>query len=283
MLSSHNFIKQSDMIEEQESRKIETNYTVKKKPSVFLDEEGQPLTDEEIKEDLVLSAYQKEKMSQFNQDVLEARHHLKKVFKKERDKFFHELLEIKELVTQQAHLEGEEIKKEAYQAGLKEGQKDGYESGLETGYEAGVKQANTLKENALFVVEKANLEMATYQKEKQQDFVDLAVEMAEIILNQELTLSEEALKVLLEPVLNRIEKTDNFITVFVSKMNMESTQCYMRKLKEENPEMKYTVISDESLNQNDCIVETNYELLDLTLRKQLEKMVEKLKLGDSND
>ena len=272
MLSSHNFFKHSEMVEEKEIRKIETNYVIKKKEPIVTDEEGE--------EDIILTEFQKEKMAEFMSEVNQAKMHLNRVLKKERDKFFSELRKLKAEVLENARVEGEEIKKEGYQAGLTEGQLDGYESGLENGYQAGLEDANVLKKNALKVIDQATAEMVVYQKEKQHEFIELSSIMAEKILHKELSLSEPELKVLLEPVLNKLEKGDNFITIFVTKSNQESTKVFMESLKETYTDMKYVVLVDNSLEKNGCVIETNYELIDLQLKKQLDGMVKDLLNGE---
>ena len=272
MLSSHNFFKHSEMVEEKEIRKIETNYVIKKKEPIVTDEEGE--------EDIILTEFQKEKMAEFMSEVNQAKMHLNRVLKKERDKFFSELRKLKAEVLENARVEGEKIKKEGYQAGLTEGQLDGYESGLENGYQAGLEDANVLKKNALKVIDQATAEMAVYQKEKQHEFIELSSIMAEKILHKELSLSEPELKVLLEPVLNKLEKGDNFITIFVTKSNQESTKIFMESLKETYTDMKYVVLVDNSLEKNGCVIETNYELIDLQLKKQLDSMVKDLLNGE---
>ena len=272
MLSSHNFFKHSEMVEEKEIRKIETNYVIKKKEPIVTDEEGE--------EDIILTEFQKEKMAEFMSEVNQAKMHLNRVLKKERDKFFSELRKLKAEVLENARVEGEKIKKEGYQAGLTEGQLDGYESGLENGYQAGLEDANVLKKNALKVIDQATAEMVVYQKEKQHEFIELSSIMAEKILHKELSLSEPELKVLLEPVLNKLEKGDNFITIFVTKSNQESTKVFMESLKETYTDMKYVVLVDNSLEKNGCVIETNYELIDLQLKKQLDGMVKDLLNGE---
>ena len=280
MLSSHNVYKQSEMVEDKRVKKIKTDYVVKKKEPVYFDIDGNITSNDQDEEQIIITEHQKIKMRQFNKEVEKSKKHLDKVFKKERDKFFAELRRIKEQVIEQAKLEGEALKKEAYEEGLKEGQLDGYESGLENGYQAGEEKANHLKENALKVIENAENEMKKYQREKQHEFIDLASIMAETILGKELKQTKSELQTLLEPVLNKLDKNDNFITIFVRKENQEHTNKYMNELKECYPEMKFAVIVDDSLEKNGCIVETNYELIDLQLRKQLDLMVNDLTKGE---
>jgi flagellar biosynthesis/type III secretory pathway protein FliH len=44
--------------------------------------------------------------------------------------------------------------------------------------------------------------------------------MAENIIHHELSLSEDKLKLLLQPVLNQLEKAENFISIYVTKDNL---------------------------------------------------------------
>ena len=280
MLSSHNIYKQSEMVEDKRVKKIQTDYVIKKKEPVYFDSEGNIALKDHDEEKIIITEHQKLKMREFNKEIEIAKSHLKKVFKRERDKFFSELSLIKEQVIEQAKLEGEELKKEAYQEGLKEGQIDGYESGLENGYQAGEEKANHLKENSLKVIKQAEEQMTRYKKENQHEFIELAAEMAEMILGKELSQSEMELQILLEPVLNRLDKNDNFITIFVRKENQEQTSNYMNELKECYPEMKFAVIVDDALEKNGCVIETNYELIDLQLKKQLDLMVKELTKGE---
>lgn len=280
MLSSHNIYKQSEMIEDKRVKKIQTDYVIKKKKPVYFDSEGNIALKNHEEENIIITEHQKLKMREFNKEIEIAKSHLKKVFKRERDKFFSELRLIKEQVIEQAKLEGEELKKEAYQEGLKEGQIDGYESGLENGYQAGEEKSNHLKENSFKVIKQAEEQMTRYKKENQHEFIELAAEMAEMILGKELSQSEMELQTLLEPVLNRLDKNDNFITIFVRKENQEQTSNYMNELKECYPEMKFAVIVDNALEKNGCVIETNYELIDLQLKKQLDLMVKELTKGE---
>ena len=54
----------------------------------------------------------------------------------------------------------------------------------------------------------------------------------------------------------------------------------MESLKETYTDMKYVVLVDNSLEKNGCVIETNYELIDLQLKKQLDGMVKDLLNGE---
>lgn len=202
------------------------------------------------------------------------------VIKKERDKFFHELRTIRATVEEATELEAERIKEEAYDSGLKEGRLDGFEVGKKEGFQVGVEEAGYLKDNALEIIKNTKEQVEQYKKEKQNEFIELASIMAEKVVNEELSTDEVSLRKIIAPVLNRLDKEDNFITVFVTKDNYESTIKYMEKLKQTSEQMKYTVLVDESLKLNGCVIETDYEVIDLDIKKQLELMVKDLSEGE---
>ena len=283
MLSSRKFFKNAEVVEEKNIKKIETTHIPKKKKQE-IPHENQDLSVSDLKQiehDFYQS--QKRKQEMFDQSLQKTRDDYLLMIKKEKQKFFHELLRLKEEVLQKSLEEGEQIKQEAYLAGVKEGQLDGFESGKESGFDAGLKEAESLKQNALSIIEQTNEAMNAYQKEKQEDFIKASALMAENIINQELSLSEDKLKLLLQPVLNKVEKADNFITISVTKDNLENTNLYMEKMKEQFAGLKFAVLVDEALETNGCVIETNYEVIDLQIKKQLDAMVKDLMKENDDD
>lgn len=283
MLSSRKFFKNAEVVEETNIKKIETTHIPKKKKQeIHYENKDLSVSDlKQIERDFYQS--QKRKQEIFDQSLQKTRDDYLVMIKKEKQKFFHELLRLKEEVLQKSLEEGEQLKQEAYLTGLKEGQLDGFESGKETGFKAGQKEAESLKQNALSIIKQVNEEMNAYQKEKQEDFIKASALMAENIINQELSLSEDKLKLLLQPVLNKVEKADNFITIFVTKDNLENTNLYMEKMKEQFAGLKFAVLVDEALERNGCVIETNYEVIDLQIKKQLNAMVKDLMKENDDD
>lgn len=283
MLSSRKFFKNAEVVEEKNIKKIETTHIPKKKKQE-IPHENQDLSVSDLKQ-IEYDFYQSQKRKQemFDQSLQKTRDDYLLMIKKEKQKFFHELLRLKEEVLQKSFEEGEQIIQEAYLAGVKEGQLDGFESGKESGFDAGLKEAESLKQNALSIIEQTNEAMNVYQKEKQEDFIKASALMAENIINQELSLSEDKLKLLLQPVLNKVEKADNFITIFVTKDNLENTNLYMEKMKEQFAGLKFAVLVDEALETNGCVIETNYEVIDLQIKKQLDAMVKDLMKENDDD
>lgn len=278
MQSSRNFFKNEDTNTHSEVKKIETFYTPKSREVTGSKES---LTVSEMKQlEYNFNEIQREKEKQLINELNKEKYDFKKLIQKEKAKFFKELIELRQAVLVKAEDESNEIKEVAYQLGLKEGQKDGYETGVQEGYIAGQLEAESLKENAHKIMEQTTEAIEIYKKEKQMDFIRVAAVMAENIIHHELSLSEDKLKLLLQPVLNQLEKVENFISIYVTKDNLENTNSYMEKMKESFSDLKFAVLVDESLEKNGCIIETNYEVIDLQIQKQLDLMVKDLYEGD---
>lgn len=191
----------------------------------------------------------------------------------EKQSFLSELKELKKRVLEQARTDSEVLKGLAREEGLQIGQEDGYQTGYELGHQAGLESVAKLKEQAVSLFKKAETAVYEYQKEKQAELLQLAVSMAENIIHQEITQSSEELFLLLGPLLNQINKMDNFITIFVGKNRQEVVQQKMEELRKEQSVMKYAVLVDESLPLDGCVIETDYEVLDLAIQQQLEAMI----------
>lgn len=278
MRSSRNFYKNNDINSHSGVKKIETFYKPKTR---IVNDSKDKLTVSEMKQlEYNFKEIQKEKENQLLNDLNKDKDNFKKLLQKEKAKFFKELIELRKSVLLKAEEESNQIKETAYQVGLKEGQQDGYKTGVHEGYIAGQLEAESLKENARRIIEQANVSILNYKKEKQVDFIKVAAVMAEKIIHHELSLSEDKLKLLLQPILNQLEKAENFISIYVTKENLENTNSYMEKMKESFSDLKFAVLVDESLEQNGCIIETNYEVIDLQIKKQLEQMVKDLSMGE---
>lgn len=196
-----------------------------------------------------------------------------KELEQEKRAFLGELKALKGRVLAQAEQDGTELKRLAREEGLQIGQEDGYQSGYEMGYQAGLESVAELKIQAQGLFQAAQRAVFEYQQAKESELLQLAVAMAENIIHQEIAQSQEQLYLLLAPLLNQINKMDNFITIFVGKNRQEVVQHKMEELRQEQPTMKYAVLVDESLPLDGCVIETDYEVLDLTIRQQLEAML----------
>lgn len=111
-----------------------------------------------------------------------------------------------------------DIEKEAYEKGYSQGQKNGYEDGVKDGYNKGLEQINldteaevkTAIDKAERILELSNSEYKKYIKEKEEEIIKLAFEMAKIIADRELT-EKDGLLPIIEKILNDSKGEENII------------------------------------------------------------------------
>lgn len=111
-----------------------------------------------------------------------------------------------------------EIEKDSYEKGYSQGSENGYEDGYKNGYSEAVERVERETEEAVKgyldksneILEKANEDYKKYLKDKEKDIMKLALDIAKIIANKELTMPE-GLNPLIEDVLNESKGEENLI------------------------------------------------------------------------
>src|SRR5699024_3416771 len=128
-------------------------------------------------------------------------------------------LQEKEQLLEAARLEAAHLKETAeiqgFQEGRQSGYEEGYQTGLQEGYRDGVQETEELKQEAVQQIERAQQEVFSYQQEKKEDLLQLAVSMAEKILHHQLDLSEEGVLELVRPQLELLDREPDALTLFV--------------------------------------------------------------------
>lgn len=185
--------------------------------------------------------------------------------------------------TQRMNEECQQVKKhtyeEAHSKGLVEGKKKGveagYKEGYQKGYEEGVKKAkeesaDLLDSLTLLINSFENARESVIQKEE-ENLSDLAVRIAETILQKKIDLDK---KVIWEMIENVVEENHNKEWM---KVNV-SNKTY-KALKEENFDIKIKSICDgvklnhnRDLKDSECIIETQDKVIDASVETQLAKI-----------
>ncbi|MBP1042047.1 hypothetical protein I6N95_13580 [Vagococcus sp. BWB3-3] len=269
MRLSRSLYKGSEVDQSCENKVIVTDYHPPRESKIS----GIPSTSEMKRLEHDFFQQQAQQVERLAQEEDDRREQFTKELEQEKLSFLTELNTLKRRVLDQAQVDGEGLKQLAHEEGLRIGQEDGYQSGYESGYQAGIESVAQLKEQAISLFKAAEQSVFEYQKEKQSELLQLAVSMAKNIIHQEIAQSSDQLYLLLGPLLNQINKMDNFITIFVGKNRQEVVQQKMEELRKEQPVMKYAVLVDESLPLDGCVIETDYEVLDLGIQQQLEAMI----------
>ncbi len=246
MPSSHRIIKQGQAFTHASRSFIETEMATKKYP--------------EEEEDYTSSLPLEEPI-----EVIQAKVLLQETRKKE------------QTILSEAQQEASQLKETAEKKGYKEGTVRGYE----TGYAAGMKQAEEesqrLRETIHNMLDEAQEVVENYYQSKRTEFLELAGHMAETIVHKSIDVSSEQVMDLIKPVLHRLKREDQFITLMVRPEQKELVKEKVKEFEKENQDIRFAVLSDNTLDKNGCIVENAHAIVDLQVRKQLDAMITEMK------
>jgi len=182
-----------------------------------------------------------------------------------------------QVILSEAQQEASQLKEAAEKKGFEEGMTQGYK----TGYEAGMKQAEgesqRLRETIHNMLDEAQEVVENYYQSKRTEFLELAGHMAETIVHKSIDVSSEQVMDLIKPVLHRLKREDQFITLMVRPEQKELVKEKVKEFEKENQDIRFAVLSDNTLDKNGCIVENAHAIVDLQVRKQLDAMITEMK------
>lgn len=161
--------------------------------------------------------------------------------------------------------EAEQIKEEARQLGISEG--------LE---EAQNKHDEHYKE-LQNVISKMEVYREGLFEDLQSNILDLSIDIAEKIINITLEKDDTAYKELVKNAVESIKRTDKF-ALYVSRSEYEKffKDC-PQWLKSQTECGEYDVYCDASMQKGDCIIESEKEIVDAGVSRQLKKVRQHLK------
>lgn len=243
MSSFHNnVIKAEQASQEKQVAEIKTNFTVYKKPAPVVSSK---------KEDIVKANQLMEAVEEEREQILAA-----------------------------AQQEAEATKAQAKEDGFQEGKEQGYQVGYTNGYAEstteGQRVATELKQNAQQMIQQAEVQVNQYYEEKQEQLIQLAASMAEAIVHQTIDASDNQVLELVKPILLRMSKIEKLVTIAVRPEQVDTIQEKLTLLEEKQPDVRFVVLMDRTLEKNGCIIETAHNITDLQIGKQLNKMVEEM-------
>lgn len=173
-----------------------------------------------------------------------------------------------EQIIEQAKVEGEFEKNRI----IEEGRKLGYKEGL-------------IKANEELAGQKKDLEIREEELEKQyqQMIADLEPDFTQLVIElvKKLTgvfAERDIVVYLMEQAMNKIGRC-NAIKVRVSQQDIESVEASRDIfLNIVGNQCQFDVMADASLQKNQCVIETENQVVDCSLEVQLEGLIEDLKL-----
>lgn len=187
----------------------------------------------------------------------------------------------------QAVEEADRLKQNAKEVGLLQGKEmgrqEGFLSGYEKGRQEGLATVSKIRASLLNQLKETDRLVAAYYKDNEEAIIKLAAHMAEQIVHHSIDRTDEAIMVLLDPILKRMEKTEPFITITVRPEDIEVVKSKLTTQDTDEMTARYVVLSDDSLEKHGCIIESSRSIIDLQIKKQLAAIVKDLNvLGDNN-
>lgn len=187
----------------------------------------------------------------------------------------------KQVILSEAQKEANQMKEIAEKQGFEEGQTRGRETGYTAGYAAGMKQSEEesqrLRETIHNMLIEAQEVVENYYQAKRTEFIELAGHMAETIVHKTIDVSSDQVMDLIKPVLHRLKREDQFITLLVRPEQKELVKEKVKEFEKENQDIRFAVLSDNTLDKNGCVVENAHAIVDLQVRKQLDAMIDEMK------
>lgn len=187
----------------------------------------------------------------------------------------------KQVILSEAQKEANQMREIAEKQGFEEGQMRGRETGYTAGYAAGMKQAEEesqrLRETIHNMLIEAQEVVESYYQAKRTEFIELAGHMAETIVHKTIDVSSHQVMDLIKPVLHRLKREDQFITLMVRPEQKELVKEKVKEFEKENQDIRFAVLSDNTLDKNGCVVENAHAIVDLQVRKQLDAMIDEMK------
>jgi flagellar assembly protein FliH len=164
-----------------------------------------------------------------------------------------------------ANENAQDIEKKAYENGYEAGIAKGYNEGYEKSLLEAANEAQTIINNANSVLFNAKLQYQEYLKEKKDDILMLAINMAEMVIKRELS-STEGLNGLLQEALSNSKNSETFI--------IKTSNVYVEELKTKVELWRNTlglkgeifILADETVGECNAVIEKNNGKMEIGLK-----------------
>lgn len=171
-------------------------------------------------------------------------------------------------IRKKAQDEAEIIKSAAYQEALEKGQREAIESAA--------KDAQLIREQAHMVLQQAEEVRKQAIESLEQNIVDLAIEIAEKVLNTKLKMEPQVVVDLAAESIKMLKERDKVVLM----VNPDEAIYYEAKknelLKELSPKGELHIIADHDIEPGGCVVETDYGYVDAQLKKRWQTLIDNL-------
>lgn len=188
----------------------------------------------------------------------------------------------------QAQAEIEQIKKEAYEKSFQKGYEEGKEQGVQDGYQAGFDQGHQkaveqvelesqdIRNQAIEMMHEAHEQIHKYEIERKDEILKLATHMAEKIVHNYIDHADDGLLAIAKPYFYQIDKEEEFVTITVHPDKRKQIEDKLDEIKAISPGTRFMVLGSPTLEKRGLIIESSHSIVDLQIKKQLERMLEEI-------
>ena len=186
-----------------------------------------------------------------------------------------------ENLKEKARLEAEEIVAQAKADRDKiatEAQETGFQKGYNDGLTTGKSEANRLRLEAQEVLDQAKVLLKETVAETEPKIIDLAVEITTKLIQVQLELSPQQIKIIAQEALQKVKGGKNYI-IHVNPKDAEVLRSNKELLLQELPgNVTLRIIVDQQITPGGCLVDTEQGQIEATIDGQLDR-VKKTLLG----
>lgn len=230
-------------------------------------EKQQMLTEAQAQADAIIENAKKAAFEEVKRQTDEAQV-IKAQAESESQKIVADAKEQAEQINAAAEIEKNELKKNAYDEGLKEGQKDGYNSGKE--------EVNRMIDRSHKILEAVLSRREQILSETEEQIVQLVLLMTRKVVK---VMSENQKSVVMANVLSALKKVKARGEVVI-RVNLEDVKLTTEHIKDFTQQVEsvsgITVVEDSSVDKGGCIVETDFGAIDARISSQLSELENKI-------
>lgn len=173
-------------------------------------------------------------------------------------------------IINEANENSDRIKKEAYEEGMNQGLSDGRQQAQE--------EADMLRKEFESECDKRMDQITQYENSLESKFADILIGLVTKITGIVCEDKKDVIIYLIDNALHNVSKSKD-ITIRVSKNDIMTVESEKDKfISGLSDDVSLDIVEDDSLSDNQCIIETESGVIDCSLDAQLDNLKEQLRL-----
>jgi flagellar assembly protein FliH len=206
----------------------------------------------------------KEEENEQSSEYIETEKLIKDIYTKEKE------------VLDEAMIQAEKIKEEAniqgYNKGFEKGNKEGNEKGYKEGYEKAIKEIEIEKKEATKIILEAERIKRQLIGSAEDEVINLVASIIEKVTKIAIYNNDEKIIPIIKNALTDINTRERII------IRVNSVNIQLLKNNEDNflklcPSAVFTFLEDNSLDETDCILDSENEMIHLNIESQINNII----------